>query len=415
MKKYYLLFILNIFYSFAFAQDFNPVQSYALPSLTLQQSPLLSGAGQIGTAIPMEDAIGFYYNPAQLGYFSRTNSLSAFFMPQKLSLSNYSPDVTFQTSSVTVGTHVSRPLSIGFGYIHNKIGYGTFSHANAHNPNSISKYESYDSFDGYSLGFGYNYYLHFNFGFSVKSFRSILNNNNIEDVNVFRKVEGTAFDFGVMIITPVSQILFNNTKFYLSDDAALKPKINFTLGYSINNLGKKVWYVNPSQADPLPRTARLGYSADLGFDLSMLGIRLNAVNYSFTAEAEDILLKNDNDTTGTSYQDILGDIKIKNHLIDLKGDNNVVIHRGHIFRLFETVILTSGRENRYNHINIKSNGFGISSEGIFKLLNTLIDNPTLNYIADHIVLEYYSSNINADNMKSTSFKGLAIYVRSFGY
>lgn len=415
MKKYFIVVLLNIVCTLTFAQDQSPLQSYALPSLTLQQSPLLMGAGQIGTAVLMQDAIGFYYNPAQLGYFSRTNSLSGFFMPQKASLSSFSPDVTFQTSSVTIGTHVTPPLSIGFGYIHNKIGYGTFSIANSNNPNSRNKYESYDSFDGYSLGFGYNYYLLFNFGFSVKSFRSILNENNYNNGNTYRKIEGTAFDFGAMIVTPISKLLLNNTKFYVSDDAALRPKIDFTLGYSINNIGKKVWYVDPSQADPLPRTARLGYSLNLGMDLSMLGTKLNTINYSFTAEAEDILIMNDNDTTGVKYQDMLGDISIKKHLIDLKGDNNVLIHRGHIFRLLETVILSSGRISGNYHRDIKSNGFGISSEGIFKVLSTLTDNSTLNYIADHLVLEYYSSNVNTDSGNSTSFKGLAIYVRSFGF
>lgn len=415
MKKYFLLILLNIFSSYIFAQEAISVHSYALPFLTLQQSPLLSGAGQIGTAIPMQDAIGFYYNPAQIGYFSRTNSLSGFFMPQKSQPVSLLPEVSFQNSSVTIGYHVNSPLSIGFGYIHNKVSYGIFSTTNPNNPNSTAKYENYDSFDGYTIGFGYNYYMHFNFGFAIKSYRSVLNDFNQNNQSTFRKIDGTAYDFGALIIAPVSQLLFRNAKFYITDDASLKPDIAFTLGYSLSNVGDKVSYIDPAQADPLPRTARLGYSFNFGLDLSLLGVRLNTVDYSFTAEAEDILLESNADTTGINYQSMFGDISLKDNLIDLKGDGNVIVHRGHIFRLFETVILTSGRINGSSYRNIKSNGFGVSTEGLFKLLSTMIDNSTINYIADHLVIEYYNSKVIIERGNDNSFKGLAIYVRSVSF
>jgi long-subunit fatty acid transport protein len=73
MKKYYTLLLLLIIIKPIYSQ---PV---AAEFLGLQQSPLLIGAGQIGAAIPMKDASGFYYNPAQLGYFSHENNISVFF------------------------------------------------------------------------------------------------------------------------------------------------------------------------------------------------------------------------------------------------------------------------------------------------------------------------------------------------
>ena len=73
--------------------------------------------------------------------------------------------------------------------------------------------------------------------------------------------------------------------------------------------------------------------------------------YSFTVEASDILVKNrvvnpSSSYAGpmnTEYQGPFGDIEFVKHLVELKGDDNVIVHRGHIFRLFETLTFTSGR------------------------------------------------------------------------
>ena len=39
----------------------------------------------------MQDPVGYYYNPAQLGYYSQNNSVSIFFMPDKTVLFNNDP------------------------------------------------------------------------------------------------------------------------------------------------------------------------------------------------------------------------------------------------------------------------------------------------------------------------------------
>jgi hypothetical protein len=421
MKKYLILFLI-IFSKVYFAQSETSLIQTALPTLGYQISPLLTGAGSIGAAIPMEDAVGFYYNPAQLGYFSRKNSISGFFMPQSTDLypgrNYYSNDnVTSKTSSVTLGYNyesANTPISFGFGYITNKVSYGIFDYPNPGSNSSSSKYESYDSYDCYSLGFGYHNYFLFNFGFSVKSYRSALGGDFADNQTVVKIVDGTAFDFGALIIAPLSQLYMKNARYYIMNGAIIKPKMNFSLGYAISNIGKKVSYIDASQADPLPRTARLGYSLDLGIDLQLQDTRLNAVDYSFTAEVSDLLIKH-TDSFNIDYQNLLGDIKFGDNLIKLKADDNVVVHKGHIFRLFETLIITSGRYNGNGADNIKSGGFGISSQGIFKLINSFVDNSTINYIADHLVLEYYNTSNRLDLPNEQNYKGFAIYIKSMTF
>lgn len=99
MKKYYLVIIyILLIYKPSFGQ--------AVPFLELQQSPLLFGAGQIGVSIPMSDPLGFYYNPSQLGYFSRDNNLSMLALPHKTKLLKYfapNLNLSFNTYGMTAG------------------------------------------------------------------------------------------------------------------------------------------------------------------------------------------------------------------------------------------------------------------------------------------------------------------------
>ena len=47
----------------------------ALPMLYFNPSPRINALGMAGASLPTKDPFGFYYNPAQLGYFSQTNNL----------------------------------------------------------------------------------------------------------------------------------------------------------------------------------------------------------------------------------------------------------------------------------------------------------------------------------------------------
>ena len=254
MKRYYLVGILFLLlYKPSFSQG-----EAALPFLELQQSPLLLGAGQIGVSIPMSDPLGFYYNPAQLGYFSRDNNFSMLALPQKTKwLKYFAPniDLSFNTYGMTAGYNFNNkynlPLSIGIGYIHNRVNYEEYVINN-------STSESYDAFDCYSLGASYNYFLLFNLGLSVKSYDSQLNDLPVGEINQTSNLSGTAFDFGTLIIVPVSNLLFENVKYNLDPNSYIKPKFDLSLGYSILNMGKKVVYVDQAQANPIPRTAGLG-------------------------------------------------------------------------------------------------------------------------------------------------------------
>ena len=103
--------ILSVLFSCTviFAQNWS-----ILNYLSIQQSPLFSGAGGIGAAVPMQDPVGYYYNPAQLGYYSLNNNLSIFFMPGNNTVLNNQN--LFKTTSdlygMTVGYNIKNDSNI---------------------------------------------------------------------------------------------------------------------------------------------------------------------------------------------------------------------------------------------------------------------------------------------------------------
>ncbi len=414
MKNYLFVFMLLFLSGYSFGQG-----EAAVPFLGFQQSPLFIGAGQIGTAIPSNDAIGFYFNPAQLGYFSIENNFAVSFLPNKTYWFNSrSPNLSYNNYSFAAGYNFGKdngslPLSVGIGYIHNRFDFGRYSATYSGNPGSVGTFESYDSFDGISIGASYKYYLIFNLGISAKFFNSVLGYIQPPEPGFGNgSANGTAFDFGAMVITPVSELLFKDAGVKFGKDLLFKPVFNFTLGYSFTNLGKEIYYIDPAQSDPIPRTTRLGYSFDFGVKLSVGRNTIKAINYSFTAEAEDLLIKNLNNGN-VEYKGMLGDIKFGDNLIDLKGDNNVVVHKGHIAGFFETFILISGRYYGAGYQNIKTGGYGLSTEGIEKLLSMTINDPVINYISDHFVVEFYNTNCFEKTSIATNFKGLSVYYKDF--
>jgi hypothetical protein len=393
----------------------------AIPTLTLQQSPLYIGAGQIGAAIATDDPLGFYYNPAVLGYTARKDHLSFLFMPEETQW--FISPITYNTYGLNLGytfkkSESALPLSVGFGFLRNVFDYGNYRSYGING--DITEVESKDSFNSFSFGADFEYYALFNVGLSIKTYNSKIPDYRINTASELEE-SGTAFDFGAMIITPISQLFFDNSKLYSGKNFFIKPAVNFTLGYAMENVGKKVYYIDPAQTDPLLRTARFGYTFDFGLNLflnddasSAKETKLNIVDYSFTAEAEDVLIK-PYPEGGFEYQNFFGDIKLWKNLVELKGDENVYIHRGHIFRFFETLILTTGRVTRQNYLFNKSNGLGISSDGVFKILSMNLDDSVINFILDHFELSYYSTSILIDPNNEIDFKGVVISLKNIEF
>ncbi len=378
----------------------------AAPFLTLQQSPLFIGAGNTGASMANNDAAGFYFNPANLGNFSKTSNLGIYFMPENSNW--FFPGNTTRTLGLSLGynfadTKINLPISIGFGYIHNRFNYGRFFSGN----NSI---ESYDKFDNFSFGVGVDYYLQFNFGISYKTFYSQL--GIPPGISSIRgTASGSAFDFGAMITLPISELLIKDYQYSLNANSSLIPFLNLTLGYSLTNYGDKIDYGDPAQSDPIPRTARLGYTLDFGVNMKLGENIINIAKLSIITELDDILIERNAGIGGTNYQGLLGDISFTDNFLAQKGNSKVAIHRGSAFDFLETATLLYGRIDGRGYRNIRTRGLILHTDGLAKLLFSSVENPELKFITDHFSLQYY----NVEYFRSERIEGISLNVKNVSF
>ena len=140
---------------------------------------------------------------------------------------------------------------------------------------------------------------------------------------------------------------------------------------------------------------------------------ISFLDYTFVAEASDILIQRDNNGA-LSYKGPLGDINIGKNLIQLKYDNNTLIHKGHIFNLFETVKIAFGNFiGKGYEYNVKTSSLVFSTNGLFNLLSEPEDSSVLGFITNHIGLEYTTSNVFKDVPIETNYKAISIFYKNF--
>lgn len=367
----------------------------AVPFLYQNPSPQLNGLGLTGVSLPNDDAFGFYYNPAQLGYFSQNHNMSFQTYPGSVNWFNFD-QINLYGTAFNVGYNFKNEinglnLSAGAGYIHSKFSFGS---------------SSYDSFDAYGFGAAVNYYITIAIGITYKSIQSQLS------LAYSKPLDANAIDYGLLLTLPIIK-LFNNHTIELSNNSKLIPEFNYSLGYSRLNIGNEIYYIDPAQSDPLPLTARLGHTVSLGFDYEAKDISINMIGYDFIIEADDILI--DRKGSGFSYQGMLGDIDFGKNLIQIKPDDNVVVHKGHAIKLVETITLLSGSFSGRHLENISTDGFIIGSGGLFKWLSSVIKNTMLKYFASHFEIKYINTTISYDSNLETDFSGLSVSLMNYTF
>jgi len=213
-------------------------------------------------------------------------------------------------------------------------------------------------------------------------------------------------DYGFLLTVPIVKLIDREYKFYMLENIPAVPYFNFSMGYSRLNQGGKVSYADPNQADPLPRTARLGYTLSSGLDIKLHNNLFRLFGYDFTVEADNLLINPIEGIGPVTYKSGLGDINIGRNLIQLKSNDNVVVHKGHEFNLFETFTVLIGRFDGNGYYNDESDGIGLRLKGIFTLLKAYTNNKPFNFIADHFDIEYYSSRLVFDGGLESKFESI---------
>ena len=400
-----ILFFFNVFSLKSFAQG-----EAALPFLLLNPSPSLSAMGQTGTALPTDDPFGFLWNPAQLGYTSQTNNLSFIFYPSKIDWLGFD-QLEIKSISLNAGYNfkelIGFPLSFGFGYSNTKLNFGEFIRTGEGGPEPIGIFEPKDYYNAYSFGLGVDYFVQLNIGYTIKDVTSELFVVNEEDIGT---VKTTVNDFGILLNVPVVKLIDDKLQAQLDENLFAAPSFNFSLGYSKSNIGDEIYYIDPAQADPLPRMDRLGYGINTGFDLVTDDFRINAFNLSFTVEADDILIKRD--STGSEYQSTLSNLNFWKNIVLIEGDDKIVSHAGTRLDFVETVSVYFGHFSGRGFDQRKTNGYEFRAKGLLRILALWAKDPVTDFIRDHFDIRYYNTDFFADHPLETKMTGLAFYIHN---
>ena len=202
------------------------------------------------------DPLASIMNPAQLGMQSLTTSFSggydyAKWYPNYRALGFSAIDSWFRNYALIAGINLKKAygiepvMSVGLGY----------SNVHFYEAFPPASYSLHESSNQYTLGIGLDYWLRGSFGITYRRI--------VSDFGVIQGRDVTAsvgsYDYGLMLEAPMVGILSRLQGAPVEFVPGLSPFFNLTLGLSRNNLGDNgVWYVDPAQADPLPRYARIG-------------------------------------------------------------------------------------------------------------------------------------------------------------
>ncbi len=383
------------------------VKSYAqgeaaVPFLLINPSPSLSAMGATGTALPTEDPFGFLWNPAQLGYTSQINNLSFIFYPSKLEwIPAFNADLELSSIAFNTGYNfkelIGFPLSFGFGYSNVELDFGT-------------AWGGIDSYNAYSFGLGIDYYVELSLGYTIKDVTSIIDPDSGEPGEI--KAERTVNDIGILLNVPVIKLIKNNLVLPINGSLKGKPTFDFSLGYSKSNIGDEIYYIDPAQADPLPRMDRTGYALSAGFYLIADNFKINAFNISFTVQADDILVTRD--TTGHSeYQSTWSDLNFWKNIVMIEGDEDIVSRTGTKLEFVESFAYYFGHFSGKGYPDAReTNGYEIRAKGLFKLWALWVKDPIADFFRDYFDIIYYNTNYFNDSWAETKMTGLALYVHN---
>lgn len=415
MTKYFLnIVVLLIFSKISFSQG-----EAALPFLLIPPSPKLNGLGAVGVSFPTDDAFAFYFNPAQLGLSNNTFHLTTHFYQNKINwLKSFDLDLYIHNVAFNFGYSFKNiinnmDLSLGFGLLNNKIYYGEFIATNPITAQPEGKYQSWDEYNSFAFGIGLHSNIDLSVGFGFKKVNSnLVDNINGSSIKEY-KLKVTVYDLGIMINSSYQRMFETPAKFKISENKFLAPDLNISTGYSLTNIGDRIYYIDPAQADPVPRTARLGYTISPSLTIidNNVNVNFNFLKVNFSTESQDILILRD--TSGNSeYQSFLGDINIWDNLFKREGNKKVIVHKGFSIEFVETFEFNSGSFYGRGFDYLFTNGYGIKISGLLKLFSLLSNQQKLLKYLDYFDLQYYSAQYAANDWRQSEFIGFQIIIKN---
>ena len=320
--------------------------------LRLENSARAAAMGRVSTV--MVDGQSALYNPGAMGLFHLDKAFSVTVPGSNDWLPELSDDISLKSGGVSLGgspSYFGREVSPDFNfslaaaYSELRLDYGTFTRT-GNTAEAIGEFEPYDKAECYSFAGAVEMgrLLYAGIGYTHKNITSQLAEQGAGvEVSSF-KSDGSAHDYGVMLqLRPLNRLLpeyavdggFSRFRF------AAVP----SFAYVKANIGDDMVYIDAAEADPLPKTRKLGAGLLLGVILEEAPL----VSANFVYEQEKDLVSSEADTLG-----------LGSHTIDKSGFE---------VGLLGFVYVRAGRYNDHGGlIDMDTWGYGFSLRGVLDWL-----------------------------------------------
>jgi hypothetical protein len=409
-SKIFVFFVVMIFFPLANALA---VSEAALLILLISPSPRANGMGDTFMALPTNDAMATIYNPGSLGIFALQNYASIGFYPHHVQwLPSLTSNVFYNCNAINFGFKLNKKIFAGIGYHKISLDLGNQYFTDSRG-NPTSAFQSWERVHALTFGIGGNFGVKIGLGMSIKYVESQLGGPSFDSIVRSAKVDIFAYDFGGVVQAPLFEILHNSIYLPLTDHLRLQPLFVPAIGYSINNYGGEVTYTDETQADPICRVARIGYSIDTGILMNDNNTDWRLISFKWAREAEDLLVKRSG--SQIKYQCGLGDIDFFHDLIEWKGNPNIVKRQGWEFNFGEIFYYRKGKyEDPEGLVFYKTAGYGIGIAGLLKLTKIFSQNQNIKFFANHLDIQYHWSEIEippSSPLYGTEFKGINLVIK----
>jgi hypothetical protein len=411
MKKLFFILPFLLFFcaNSVLAQGRSAVEAMFL--LT-QPSPRANGMAGASVASTESDAIAIAFNPAHLGRMAFDRYFTLELYPSKTNwLPQFAPDFGYDAKTVLFGYNFKRlnpkiPISAGVGYSRIFIDLGEQTITGENDPTPIGTFHSTERAHVWTLGVGIDYVVKAGLGWNFKHIDSnlapVVSNTPQRDDG---QAKANAHDFGMVAYWPIDEVVSRLTGKSFASQPGLRPFYGIGFGYSKNNIGET--------DAALPRTARIGTSLNAGLAVSKAEQNWRLVSFEHAYEAEDLLLQG-NSQGEIDYAGLVGDIDFWDNVILRKGNADIIAKKGWKLSFFEILAIRGGHYDEPGRLSYDTEGFGFSFHGVLKAIRyfnpKLQDDSLLNFLYNHIDIQFESSKLEGSFLGGTEFQGITLSV-----
>lgn len=402
----------------------------AVPFLLISPYAETNGMGQASVATFTDDPLAVIDNPAHLGMQSLTSYFSSGYNRSDLLPGFHQSNLWYKTFAFNAGMNLRKLFGIapevGFGMSYSRIyeNLGDFI-ATSTSPAPLQTFTAYETSDQYTLAAGIDYWVKASAGITFKHIFSNLGAFVLGGRLLRASATVDSYDYGLLLDVPFVEVVSRLREEPIQVSRHWSPIFDFRFGFAKNNLGDNEVFYFAFPPDPLPRYARIGVGFNLGILYKNDATQWQPVSFTWTIEANDILVRRYPELVDSStsrivreayweYQGGLGDINFLDEIILGHTNAQTIKKKGWELTFGGMFCFRGGtfeEDPKHGNRRFSTTGWGFRTSGITKLIPV---GNFLGFILHHVDIRYDHSELTPDEvdhpLAGTKFDSVDILV-----